>query len=60
MFELFDTRDGRRVSVAVYYDEQRAWRAIEHTKALVSEGTYRQALKDSVAFYSVRLTSNQN
>lgn len=59
MFELYRTDTGQRVSVAVYYDEQRAWDAIERTRERVSKGG-RQDIKDSVDFYSVRLTNNQN
>lgn len=59
MFELYRTDTGQRVSVAVYYDEQRAWDAIERTRAFVANGG-RQDLKDSVDFYSVRLTTASN
>lgn len=59
MFELYRTDTGQRVSVAVYYDEQRAWDAIERTRERVSKGG-RQDIKDSVDFYSVRLINNQN
>lgn len=59
MFELYRTDTGQRVSVAVYYDEQRAWDAIERTRERVSKGG-RQDIKDSVDFYSVRLKNNQN
>jgi hypothetical protein len=57
MFELYRTDTGQRVSVAVYFDEQRAWNAIELTRERISKGG-RQDLKDSVDFYSVRLTNN--
>ena len=57
MFELYRTDTDQRVSVAVYFDEQRAWNAIELTRERISKGG-RQDLKDSVDFYSVRLTNN--
>ena len=59
MYELFDTRTGNRVSVSVYYDEQRAWDALERIYMIVALGG-RQDLKDSIDFYSVRLTSTPN
>jgi len=60
MFELYRTDTGQRVSVAVYFDEQRAWDAIDRTREIVSRGTHRQDLKNSVKFYSVRLTTDSN
>ena len=53
MFEMYRTDTGQRVSVAVYFDEQRAWDAIDRTRERVAKGG-RQDLKDSVDFYSVR------
>jgi hypothetical protein len=58
MFEMYRTDTGQRVSVAVYYDEQRAWDAIERTRERVAKGG-RQDIKNSVSFYSVRLTTDQ-
>ena len=53
MFELYRTDTEQRVSLAVYYDEHRAWKAIEVIQATVAKGG-RPDLKDSVQFYSVR------
>ena len=57
MYELYRTDTGQRVGVAVYFDGGRAWEAIDRIRALVAKGG-RQDLKDSVDFYSVRLTNN--
>jgi hypothetical protein len=53
MFELYRTDTNQRVSVAVYFDEGRAWDAIERTRERIAKGE-RLDLKDSVVFYSVR------
>jgi hypothetical protein len=53
MFELYRTDTNQRVSVAVYFDEGRAWDAIERTRERIAKGE-RLDLKDSVGFYSVR------
>ena len=53
MYELYRTDTGQRVSVSIYFDEYRAWAAVERTREVINRGG-RQDLKDSVAFYSVR------
>lgn len=53
MFEVYDTRTGNRVSVAVYFDVHRAWMSIERTRDLIAKGQ-RLDLADKIDFYSVR------
>jgi hypothetical protein len=53
MFEIYRTDTGQRVSVSVYFDEDRAWDFIERTKLRIATGA-RSDLKDSIQYYSVR------
>ena len=53
MFELFDTLTNQKVSLAVYYDERRAWDAIERTRARIAKGQ-RPDLANKIDYYSVR------
>ena len=53
MFELFDTRTNRKVSLAVYYTEQGACDALERTRARIAKGQ-RLDLANKIPFWSVR------